>query len=384
MMEIKVFKSVTDVEEKDWNAIVGEDQIICSHQYLKAIERSNINDCDYFYLVAYLNNEIVAHTCTYSIGFDLAIFAQGISKKIIDSIRNVFPGFLILKLFECGTPVALGNTYSFRDDIDRKEVIIKFAAKMEEIAETQQCGLILLRDFVDEELKLFGCLEDAGYSKVENLPDTMLPIYWESFEDYLKSFKALYRREFTKRIDMLSCEEISVQVTGEFAEYAEDFVRLWQNVYDKATEYRREILTVEYFRNMDICLGNRSKAVLIKKDDAVIGFGLFLIDDKTLRPLYLGIDYELNEKYKIYFNIYYQAVKLGIDEKLDNVEYGITTYHNKLDLGAHLVPLYMYMKHRNRILSPVFAKAFKLMTPKIEIAEKIHHFNEEARKRMGR
>jgi hypothetical protein len=122
-MEVRLFKSICEVPKDEWNSIVGADQVISSYDYLLAVENSKINDCDYYYPVVYENGEIIAHTCFYSVSFELDLFAKGLTKKFINLIRRFWKHFLILRFVECGTPVALGHTLSFRKGVHMEKTL---------------------------------------------------------------------------------------------------------------------------------------------------------------------------------------------------------------------------------------------------------------------
>jgi predicted N-acyltransferase len=173
-MDARLFKSVAEIPEKDWNSIVEKNRIICSHQYLLAVEKSKINDCDYYYPVIYQDGQIVAHTCIYSMSFALDLFAQGWVKKIIRGIRKIWPSFLILRFIECGTPVALGNTLTISPKIDRKLALQLLFGKMEEVAKKKKIGLFLIRDFYEEDLANFEDLRSLGFVRIPNLSDTKI------------------------------------------------------------------------------------------------------------------------------------------------------------------------------------------------------------------
>ena len=66
---------------------------------------------------------------------------------------------------------------------------------------------------------------------------------------------------------------------------------------------------------MDKYLGNKSKIVLFKKGEEIIGFLFCVLDDFTLRPIYIGMDYKYNFQYKLYFNILCQEIIYGIELK---------------------------------------------------------------------
>ena len=82
MYEIKIFKSITEIDKNLWDSIIEKDKIICKYNFVKAIEESHINDCDFYYLLIYNNEELRAHTWIYTMRMDLLFEIVAISKKI--------------------------------------------------------------------------------------------------------------------------------------------------------------------------------------------------------------------------------------------------------------------------------------------------------------
>jgi predicted N-acyltransferase len=363
VMEIKVFKSIKEVEEKEWNSIVSIDRIICTYRYLRAIEESSINDCDFRYLVAYRNGKVVAHTCIYSMSFNLDIFTTGVIQKINNGVRHMYPRFLKMRLVECGTPTALGNTISYAEGVDRVEILNLFIEKMEKFAQEKGIGLLGLRDFTEEEVRFYDILRHSNFSRVNNLPNTTLKLTWDSFDDYIGSLRSNYRYKIKKNMKKSADEKIEIEVLDNFSEHAEVLCRLWVNVYERAKEYKREILTPNYFKSLSRYLENKALVITVKKDGEIVGFSLVLLDDLTLRYIYSGLTYEYNKDFSVYFNMLYEMLKFAIDTKKRKFEMGITTYIPKLDIGARIEPFYVYLRHRNSILNFIIPKAFDLFTP---------------------
>lgn len=370
MYDVKVYNSVTEIDEKKWDSITGENQFLCWHSYLRAIEESGINDCVYHYPVIYDKNEIVAHACFYSMSFDLDIFNRGSSKKIIALIRKIIPDFLKVKVVECGTPVALGNTISFREGIDKKEAIKLISRKMTEVARKKRFGMLLIRDFEHHELETFDTLLKLGYKRLYNLPNVWLNVRWDSFEEYLNNLRSLYKKKYNKCIKNAQKNKLQIEITEKFAQYADELNVLWQNVYNNAKEYQREVLTPQYFDNMNKYLDGKAKMILARVDDKLAGFNLYIKDDTYLRGIYVGLDYEYNKLCDVYFNLFYEMIKLGIKEGCEKIEFGITTYVPKLEIGGEVEELYIYMKHLNPVLNPVMTKLFSLFTPQQKIKKR--------------
>jgi hypothetical protein len=119
----KTYRSISEINEGQWNAIVGKDQIFCTHKYIAALEKSGMNEGKCYYVVAYDGDKIVAHASVYFTSAELDVFAKGAIKKIIDLVRRKWKNFLILRSLECGPPIAPGNALSFGDGVDRAEAL---------------------------------------------------------------------------------------------------------------------------------------------------------------------------------------------------------------------------------------------------------------------
>ncbi|MBN1696597.1 MAG: GNAT family N-acetyltransferase [Spirochaetales bacterium] len=364
-LEVKRYASLKNVKKSLWDSILRQDRIICSYDHLRAVEESGINDCDYRYLMIFRGTRLIAHTCVYAMSFELDIFNTGKMKRIIDIIRKrFFPRFFYIKVIECGTPTALGNTISYADESDRPEILEIIVREMEAFAREKNINILIFRDFYEEELFFYNRLIIDHFKRVNMLPNSEIVNDWKSFDDYLSDMRSRYRYRINRFLRSLEKSTIDIEIRDSFSDIAEECTRLWFQIYEHAKEYKREILTPDYFRNMDKYLGKRSKMILFKKGDSLIGFDFVIIDDNTLRPLFVGIDYNYNEENKLYFNILCQSVKMGIERNKKLIEMGITTMNPKLEMGAEIVPLYAFMKHLSPILNKIIPNLFVLFSPK--------------------
>ena len=250
----------------------------------------------------------------------------GSLKRAINGVRRVWDDFLILRSVECGTPVALGSTISFREGVDRAAALTEIVRETERLAGDLGVGVVLFRDFYEEELSFYDRLLGMGYSRIHNLPGTRLEIRWRSFDEYLGTMISHYRRKLLAQRKKLQKPGVSVEVVKDFSAYAKDLQRLWENAYRHASEYKREYLTEDFFRNIALHLGERSALILVRLNGQYIGFSLLLFDDEALIPLFCGLDYTRNADYGIYFNLLYEVVEVGIREQIKEIDFGITTH----------------------------------------------------------
>jgi hypothetical protein len=363
-MLARTLTSIADVDPARWNAIVAKNRLICRHEYLRAVEVSRINDCRYFYPVVYDGDNIVAHACVYFISTELDSFAGGSLKRAIGGVRRIWKDFLILRSIECGTPAALGATVSFREGTDKRAALTHIVRETEQLARKLRVGVVLFRDFYEDELTFFDQLRDAGYRRIHNLPCARMEIQWQSFDDYLGSMRSEYRYKILTRIKKFQKSGGAIEVLTDFSSRAEDLARLWRNIYDRATEYRREILLRDFFENVDRYLKSRSAVIVASIGGQPMGFLLLFLDDETMTTIFAGLDYSCSKGHAVYFNLFYKAIEVAIRRGVKDIDFGITTIAPKIELGAVAVPLYMYMKHLSPVWNRIVPRLFEMMTPK--------------------
>lgn len=369
MYDLKILKSINEIDQTTWDSIIGKDNIISSYNFLKAIEESNINDCEFFYIVIYNNNTIIAHTCIFTITMDLFILSKGIIKKVINWIRKIFHGFFLINIIECGSPVALGNIISFsiKENENVSEILELIIKSMGTLAKNNKSKLIIFRDYYKGDKIFDKEFLKNNFTRANNLPNVEIDIKWNSFNEYIGSLRYNYRRSVKKCLSTLERENISIEYLYDYQDQAPVLKKLYQNCYNNAKEYRREILTEDFFDKINTYLSKKSMVILLKKNEEVLGFSFFLLDDYTARLLYIGMNYEKNKEYLTYFNIFYSGLKFAIENNYKKIELGVTTYDFKLRIGGKIVSLYAYIKHQNKLLNLILKMTISFLFPKKKI-----------------
>ena len=191
-----------------------------------------------------------------------------------------------------------------------------------------------------------------------NLPNVEMVNKWKNFDDYISNLKYSYRRFFKKCISCIKDENITIEYLTDFQNYIPKLLELYLNCYNHAKEYRRELLTEDFFSKTSSYMKDKVLTILLKKDNEIIGFAYFLLDDLTARLLYIGMDYKTKDKYLTYFNIFFQGLKFAINNHFQKIELGVTTYEFKKRLGGEIFSLYAFLKHLNPVLNFILKKIF--------------------------
>jgi predicted N-acyltransferase len=362
-MEVKTISSIEAIAADEWNRIVGENRLICRHEFLLAVERSRLSDFIHAYVLLYEGDQLVGHASLCALSTELDTFATGYLKRCIECIRKVWKGFLVLRSVECGCPIALGSTITLTDSCNQAEAIHLLTVAAEQLAAAHRMKVIMFRDFTEQDRTTQEALKQSGYSSLPNLPSAELSISWDTFDGYLHSLRSSYRNKVKARKKALREAGITIEYVQDFGHLADDLLRLWTNVYDRAKEYRREVLNADFFRNMNALLGSRTGVIAAMHEGRLVGFVLLLFDDRTLVPLYCGLDYSVVNHCPVYINLFYSAIDIAISSSHDSIDFGITTLEPKIEIGAELAPLTMYMKDTRPITGKVTPRLFAQMTP---------------------
>jgi len=362
-VRVKTYRSINEVNQCRWDAIVAKDRIFCTYKYIESLEKAGLNEDGRYYLAVHDGDDIIAHTAVYFVPTELDVFAQGAIKNIIHMIRRRWSNFFVLRSLECGPPIALGSTISFKEGTDRAGAMRLLCEEMEQLAKELKVSLILFRDFYDGEMKFFSSLQGHGYAKIHNLPKAELKIKWKSFDEYLNSMRSGYRSQIVKSMGKCAKANVSIQPLKNFSQHSRELKRLYDNVSIKAKEIQRERVGETFFRDIEQFFGEKAIVLAATKDDKLIGFMFSLFNDKELITTLVGLDYDYNREYHIYFNLFYKTIELAIQKGMEKVDMGITTLDPKRDLGSEIYALNMYMKHPNPVLNRIISVLFDMMTP---------------------
>ena len=364
-----VVGSLEAVDAAEWDSILLPNRLAQSHRFHRALAGSKINDCNYRYFrYRDPSGRLIAHASFYSISTPLDLFLPRSSPatRLLGGVRRLYPRFLDFLMVECGSPTTLGYPVAFRPGVpaeQRRDVWNALVRSMDSFSAEKNADLLVLRDFRDEELPTAAPLVEQGFACVPNLENTVLRMRWATFDEYLGSLRAHYRRQVHLNLARGQRAGLRIERVQGFAPMAAEMARLWRLTHLRSDSYQREVLGPDYFESLASSLGDRTFATFLRLGSRLVGFTLYLRDDTVLVPSYIGIDYSYNDEAALVFNAYIDWVRTGIDLGVPVMMLGITTYEPKLRLGAEIERLAIFMRYRRPRLTPAIAAAYRWMTP---------------------
>ena len=216
-MQIEIFDNLANVPHAKWNQILEHQSQVCSYEFCQVAEKSGFNDFDYLYLLIIDDaGEPIGWACSYTITTDLAIFSPRVLKRILDKVRALSPGFLKVRMLECGTPITLTAPIALTDKRDLQELVTTIAATLEDIAKSRRAFLIVVRDFDEPDNDMMQAFSKRGYRTVDNLPNTYLDIEWDSIEEYTAALKSYYRSKLLRHVRRIKEQGVTCSLVANF------------------------------------------------------------------------------------------------------------------------------------------------------------------------
>jgi len=354
----KIFQSIYQVPEKDWDRVARGVSIIYSYRYWRLIEDSDLKHFyDFTYILIFEGKTPVFIGVCYFFKQDLSEYTNDLVSSLVKSVRKVFPNFLYLKVMEIGTPINIHlPSVLFASAQNPMELMKALTDVLDEIKRRTKPSLIGLKDAAPEsvvsaEMKAF--LSENQFKVIRSQPNTVIDLKWTSVDAYLDSMKSYYRSKLLKHLKRNDHQGITSQLTSDFSQIADVLVRQWLLVHNKPGHIKREVLNARFYRDIDEAFPEESQVLLLYEKDKLIGHALLLMDGDVLRWLYIGR--EKSENDSLYMFILYKIIETGIMLGVSKVDCGPTTYDIKQDMGARVEDLHYGFKLSSSILNSLLS-----------------------------
>jgi predicted N-acyltransferase len=344
-----ILTSIHDIDAGRWDALVGRDNVARSHAYLAAIEGSQVHDCQYFYPVIFnLRNEIVAHACVYTITTDFAQLLPQPVQRVVRVVRRWWPRFLCARITECAAPLMVGHSLSIRDGEDQARLLCKLADAASDIAHAQHSSIVVMRDFLEPECARLDGLLAHGFRRVSNRPLARIEVRWASYDEYLASMRARYRKDIKRRLDAAAQAGQAVVTEHDFGDDADTWARQARTVHANTKGFKREAPTADYYANVAGKLADRSRMLAVTQAGRRIAHGLVLMDHTATIATFFGR--EPGQPGKEWFLLINEVIRLGIERRSRYIQLGLGSYDAKALVGATIEPVFIYCRSTMRMI----------------------------------
>ena len=227
--------------------------------------------------------------------------------------------------------------------------------RLEQIAKKNHAPIIAFKDFDQSYTKILDPLQKEGFTKFDSLPTTMMNVWFKDFEEYLMTLSGASRYDLRRKFKKVDGHvKFDMKVVDKLEDGAlQEVYRLYLDIVNKH-DMNFELLPMEFFRNISVNMPGHTKFFLWYIDGKLVMFLFGMASKDFFIDYYVGFDYSVALKYHLYFIKFRETLSWCIKNRIKQYEMGITGYEPKRRLNFDFIPLYLYVKLRNRGLRPAF------------------------------
>jgi len=225
---------------------------------------------------------------------------------------------------------------------------------------TQEKGMLLFLNLAFE-------MMDEKMISGRTLPAIILTNHFQSWEDYLRTMRADYRRRirlFSSPFSEIHKEKFACSC------FDDRMYNLYLEVL-KRSKGKLETLSLEFFRN----LPSNFNLTAFYHAEKHIGWYISSTFNEKFYFFMGGVDYKVNRRFNTYFNILLNVTIDGIEKGASVIDLGQTAEIPKLRLGGKLVEKNMGAYHSNRIIRKLI-EASKNLLEYSTVVQETHVFKE--------
>lgn len=174
--------------------------------------------------------------------------------------------------------------------------------------------------------------------------ESVLPITWNSFDDYLLSFRQKRRKGIRRERRVFQESDFTIQIS-DARSLDEKVVLLQSNLQKKYGHSGNPERLKRGFDQIKTHLGPFVRVYLAQQNDQLLGYALFYEMDGKYYCKQVGFDYGRLDNDFCYFNIgFYEPIIQALENKITSINYGVGAYEAKLKRGCELRYLFGFFK----------------------------------------
>src|ERR1700683_1846927 len=333
-------------------------------RYYELIEDTIHEEFDYrYFVVRDAAGEICAVQPCFVLDQDLLVGAKPRVGLLTDLIRRAWPRFMRARTLMVGCAAGEGHIDGDTETDQRASAQLLASSILDE-ARKLKTRLIVLKEFPAKYRSTLECFVDADFTRIPSLPNVLLNIDYENFEDYMtKALSGGTRRKL--RLKLKTSEhapKIEMSVVRDIAPIIDEVHPLYLAVYERSNLHF-EKLTKEYFCGIGHRSGHKSCFFIWRQGERIVAFGSCLLQGDTIHAEYLGLDYTVALDLHLYHYTFRDLVTWGIANGYKWFHSSALNYDPKLHLRYKLDPLDLYVRHTSPICNAVFARILPWTDP---------------------
>ncbi len=354
----RVFRSPQHLDLDDWNRVHSSaGDAFTDPRFLRTVQRcfGETAPCHPVFFYDERDRAVAISTVS-ACSIDAALLAVPRLRKAVDWVRRVWPNYLRFKIVMCGLPVmVLHKRLCLLPDADSGEVLRLLEETLSDFAAQQRARILLMGDFDAGDRPWLDALCDRGYLQADSPPAYLLEASFADFQEYCRCLRAGYRRQVRSDRRPFAVPGVSVEhfSGGEHSsqQFTDELYDFYLRVVDRV-DVSLTTLPGEFFREVIRQFHDEVHLLKVLVEGRPAAFELGLTWQGTYHLLFVAYDVEKNERYRLYFNLFHEAIDYALRSGVDAIDLGVFADSFKHRLGGRPQPRTVYLKVRGLLACP--------------------------------
>src|SRR5215469_7307040 len=109
-LRVRVFTDIHDIDPADWDQLLGPDDVLMSHSFVRVCQEAQIENAQFWHLIVSEGHRIVAVATLHRMFVNLELLSEGLTRSLIRTLKQRWAGLLRIPVMFCGLPVSLGQS----------------------------------------------------------------------------------------------------------------------------------------------------------------------------------------------------------------------------------------------------------------------------------
>ncbi len=366
-----VFDSIEKLSEWQWNKHVPEANVLMQYESLKLIQTIQQNTMQFRYVLVKKNDvtvgalyfQVVMFHANQLINYFPEFSERNLLMKAAKTISEKLLNLINVKLLVSGNVFMTGeNGFYFTPDVDKATRAKIIRKTVRDIAKSDRSiKATLVSDMYEPKTEFDADFKKTGYHEITVESDMSIKLKpeWKTFDDYVGSLSSKYRVRAKKVFSL--CHDAGVEMKNltadEIAVHENRLYELYEKVMHKA-DFKLAELSKDFFRLQKQQQPDNYRVHAYFKGGELIGFISAFQFGKRMEVHYTGMSHEVSKPIHLYQHMMYDMIKVGIENRVEQLHFGRTAPEIKSTIGAVPSPMYGYVKHFNPIFNFLFVRNY--------------------------
>ncbi len=279
--------------------------------------------------------------------FDLSTFAEGWIKKSLKVAVRLIPSIFHPRVLGVGLLVGEWSEIGIDPQID--------AGTLEAAWKMALCALQTLATELKSDIVTFYNFNHHGklpeevfkkFNRVQCLPCALLPITFNSLEEYLSRLSRAARKDLRRK--MRASHEVRVIRSRNISPFLDRIYKLYLETVERGPMAFGVHNRLFLERICERVPGAEYTLYFVQEELAA--FNLLVVRQEAMVDKYFCMDYELGHKYNLYVLSWLENVRYCVEQEILLYNAGQGAENTKAHLGATFIPSLILFKHRQPVI----------------------------------